>query len=147
MRTFTSIVGHVSDDPLREVIERLSIQGKVSWLCVPACKFGRKRFRAVDQNGEGFGVALPRDSQLRDGSVLYVDEECAVVVDAEPTPRLRIRALSVPGALQLGWAAGHLHWKVRLDGCDLSVLLEGPREEYLRRIEPLIRADDIEPQD
>ena len=43
----------------------------------------------------------------------------------------------------LGWHAGHLHWRVRFDGRDLVVLLDGPEAEYRDRIAALIEAGAV----
>lgn len=147
MRTFTRVVAHVSDTGISEAIARLDARGQLHRLSVSAAEFGRRRFRALDQHGTEFGVALARHDDLRDGAVLHLDEDTAVVIQATRPPRLVIRAVTLAGALQLGWSAGHLHWKVRMDDAQLSVLLEDPREEYLRRIEPLIRAGLVELRD
>lgn len=145
MRTLTRVIGHASDAQIRDALGRLEAQGRVSHLLVPAADLGRRRFRAVDQHDTPFGVALDRDVQIEDGSVLHLTEDEAVVIDAEAAPRLVLRALTTAGALRLGWAAGHLHWKVRMSDDELSVLLEAPREDYLERIEQLIQDGDVEP--
>ena len=56
---------------------------------------------------------------------------------------LNLSAVTIEGALQLGWQAGHLHWKVRTEKHKLVVALEGPVDDYLKRIEALVEAGHV----
>jgi urease accessory protein len=46
--------------------------------------------------------------------------------------------------LELGYHAGNLHWRVRFDGGDLLVALDGPRESYIARLEDLMADGKVE---
>ena len=48
--------------------------------------------------------------------------------------RLRLRAKNLPDALELGYHAGNLHWRVRFADGALLVALEAPAEDYLVRL-------------
>ena len=60
---------------------------------------------------------------------------------------LRLRPRDAASALELGYNAGNLHWRVRFDDGDLLVALEGPKEDYLARIEPLLAAGRVIPDE
>jgi len=144
METFHEVVGHHSDDALHDLLHELDHDGKVARLRIATKELGRRRFKAVDQDGVEYVVALSRGDELRDGSVLFVSADRAVVVEAEDGETLVLRATSLAGGIQLGWHAGHLHWRVRMDGDSTTVLLDAPREEYLVRIAPWIESGAIE---
>jgi urease accessory protein len=144
METFQGVVGHHSDEAMHDLLHELDHAGKVVHLRVPTAELGRRRFKAVDQHGVEYGVALARSDELRDGSVLSISTDRAVVVDADEGQTLTLRATTLEGAVQLGWHAGHLHWRVRMDADTLMVLLDAPREEYLVRIAQWTTSGSIE---
>ncbi len=144
MESFRTVIGHRDDAELRDLLSEQHHRSQVVYLRVPAKELGRRRFRVLDQHGVEYGVALPRDVELRDGSVLEISERRAVVVHALESERLLLRATSAAGGIQLGWHAGHLHWRVRASDDQLTVLLDGPRDEYLRRIAQHIGAGIVE---
>lgn len=61
-----------------------------------------------------------------------------MVVRAAPTHWLRIIPRDAAAALELGYHAGNLHWRVRFDGSALLVAMDGPRAAYLARIARLV---------
>jgi urease accessory protein len=145
METFSEIVGHHSDADLHDRLHALEHDGKVLVLSVPGSEMGRRRFKAHDQNGVVYGVALDRAEDLRDGSVLFISDDRAVVVKGDEGSTMTFRALTTQGAIQLGWHAGHLHWRVRFGDDDaMTVLLDGPPSDYEERIRPWIDNGSIE---
>jgi urease accessory protein len=135
METFHGIVGHHSDEAIHDRLHALDAQGRVARIAVSKASMGRRRFRAFDSNGVEYGIALARTDLLRDGSVLFIDDERAVVIEGDDGETLDVRALTTQGAIQLGWHAGHLHWRVRFGADDImTVLLDGPRDDYEARI-------------
>lgn len=144
MHKLGEIVGHRSDDAVHDRLHDLDHRGLVVRLVVPTAELGRRRFKVTGSDGEEYGVALDRDAVLRDGSVLRLDDDGAVVVEAEEPATLTLRATSREGAIQLGWHAGHLHWRVRMEGDVLVVLLDGPAPDYLARIRPWLERGAVE---
>lgn len=144
MQTFTEVVGHHGDEAIHDRLHALDDAGRVVRLVVPTKELGRRRFRVTGSDGVDYGVALARDAVLRDGSVLLVDDERAVVVEAQESETLVLRALTLAGGIQLGWHAGHLHWRVRMQGDLMTVLLDTTRDETLVRIAPWLESGDIE---
>ncbi|MBB1058533.1 urease accessory protein UreE [Dietzia cercidiphylli] len=144
METFRTLIGHRFDAEIRKALSPHEDAGRIVRLTVPQAELGRKRFKAVDQDGIEYGIALPRNVTLRDGSVLDLTADRAVVIEARETEQLHLRARDAEGGIQLGWHAGHLHWKVRMAGEYVTVLMDGPREDYLVRIEQFLDSGLIE---
>jgi urease accessory protein len=144
VQVLSEVVGHHTDEELHDRLHELDGRGLVVRLVLPTAELGRRRFKATGSDGEEYGVALGRDAVLRDGSVLRLDEAGAVVVEVEEPALLELRATSLEGAVQLGWHAGHLHWRVRMAGDRVDVLLDGPREDYLARIRPWLENGAVE---
>jgi urease accessory protein len=44
----------------------------------------------------------------------------------------------VPAALELGYHAGNMHWRVQFDAGRLRIAIEGEEGTYLARLESLI---------
>ena len=144
METFHAIVGHHSDEAIHDELHRREHDGTLVTLVVATADLGRRRFKVVGSDGSTYGVALSRDEVLRDGSVLALDDTRAIVIEAEEGETLTLRAATLAGGIQLGWHAGHLHWRVRMDGDTMTVLLDAPADEYLVRIAPWLESADIE---
>jgi urease accessory protein len=141
--TFSTIVGNSSDPEIRGILATLEARDQVSHIAVRRSNLGKRRFKASDQSGTEFGIALSRNETIADGSVLLLSAHHAVIIDAEDDPSLNLSAVTIEGALQLGWQAGHLHWKVRTEKHKLVVALEGPVDDYLKRIEALVEAGHV----
>jgi urease accessory protein len=82
---------------------------------------------------------LPRDQHLFDGAVLVLEPNHAVVVRVAQERWLRLQPRSIADAIELGYHAGNLHWRVRFAGEALLVAMEAPMDDYLARIGALIR--------
>ena len=52
---------------------------------------------------------------------------------------LRLQPRSIADAIELGYHAGNLYWRVRFAGEALLVAIEAPMDDYLARIGALIR--------
>lgn len=144
METFRTVVGHSSDEDIRARLHGLEAEEAVVYLSVAPSDLGRRRFKVGGSDGAEYGVALSSGDALRDGSVLILDDTRAVVVAMEDELTLTLRATSTQGGIQLGWHAGHLHWRVRFAGDDLIVILDAPADEYLDRIRDHISEGSIE---
>jgi len=82
---------------------------------------------------------LPRDQRLFDGAVLVLEPDRAVVVRVANERWLRLQPRAIADAIELGYHAGNLHWRVRFAGEALLVALEAPMDDYLTRLAGLIR--------
>lgn len=128
------VVGTLDDPLLERRVHALEHAGRVEYVEVPAADLSRRRMRRRGDRGSDIAIALPRDAVLVDGCVLWLDDERALVLRVQPAEWLRLRPRDVDAALQLGFLAGHLHWRVRFDAGELLVAMDGPREGYLERV-------------
>lgn len=138
------VLGSRLDPPFADHLHRLAHAGAYEELTLDTVDLARHRLRAVGSLGTEFLIALPRDTLLFDGAVIACDDHHAAVVRVTERRWLRLRPASAAAALELGWNAGNLHWRVRFDGDDLAVALEAPEADYRARIAPLIAAGRVE---
>ena len=83
-------------------------------------------------------IILGRDQRLAHGAVLLLEPERAVIVRLSEPVWLCVQARDVPAAIELGYLAGNMHWKVRFEGETLSILLEGDGSQYRARLAELL---------
>jgi urease accessory protein len=144
VETFGTVIGHQDDQALADQLATLRSEDRVVYLRIPRHELGRRRFKVAGSDGLEYGIALSRDTALGDGCVLQLDAGRAVVVVAEEESRLALRATTIEGGIQLGFHAGHLHWRVRMADDGMTVLLEAPVEDYLARIRTYLDDGSIE---
>ena len=132
------VLGSRIDPDLSDRLHHLEHHGSVDILTLPAAELARRRFRMTSAAGQDVAVALPRDQKLFDGAVLLLDDERALVVRVDTEHWLRLQPRSIADAVELGYHAGNLHWRVRFQGEALLVALEAPVDDYLDRLAPLI---------
>jgi urease accessory protein len=137
------LVGARTDPGLHERLHHLEHHGAVEVVEVATVDLDRRRLLARTEKGEEVAITLPRDQKLFDGAVLLLDDLRAIVVRAGEQRWLRLSPHSASDALELGYHAGNLHWRIRFDGDDLLVSLDGPAETYVARIEPMIEAGRV----
>jgi urease accessory protein len=128
------VVGSRIDPALHDRLHHLQHHGRVDVVSLPAADMARRRLRIATPAGEDLAIALPRDQKLFDGAVLLIDDARAIVVRAEVERWLRLQPRSIGDAVELGYHAGNLHWRVRFEGEALLVALDGPVESYMARL-------------
>ena len=143
MRLIERVLGDRHDAAFAEPLHRLEHKGAVDIALVAPGDMARHRLRLTTEGGEDIAIALPRNAALFDGAVLVLEADRAIVVRSAAETWLRLRPTNAADALELGYHAGNLHWRVRFDGGDLLVALTGPASAYLARIEPLIAAGRV----
>lgn len=134
----TQIVGFASEPALAERLHDLNHAGRVEYLSLEQKDVPRRRLRAVTDRGTECLVALPRDQVLGDGAVLALEDDRAIVVRLSEERWLGLVPHDASAAIELGYFAGNLHWRVRFDGPRLLVALEGPEETYLEHLAPFL---------
>jgi len=139
MLRIEQVIGSRLDPALAEQLHDLEHQGAVDLLTVPAADVSRHRFRATTQGGQEIAITLPRDQHLFDGAVLVLEPDHAVVVRVAQERWLRLQPRAIADAIELGYHAGNLHWRVRFAGEALMIAMEAPMDEYLARLGALIR--------
>ncbi|MEE8534438.1 MAG: urease accessory protein UreE [Kiloniellales bacterium] len=137
-RTITRILGFASEPELAERLHALDHAGRVEILPLEQQDVHRRRLRATTDRGTECLVALPRDQVLGDGAVLVLEDERAIVVRLTEERWLALVPRDAVAALELGYFAGNLHWRVRFDGPRLLIALEGPEDDYLVRLSPFL---------
>jgi urease accessory protein len=137
------VVGSRLEDAFSEEIHRLEHRGAVDEVNIPMADLARRRLLAVTRAGEELAIALPPHQKLFDGAILLIDGERAIVVRAATGRWMRLEPRSISDAIELGYQAGDLHWRVRFQGEALVVALEGRPEDYTARLEEMISARRI----
>jgi urease accessory protein len=133
-----TIVGSRSDPEIAHRLHHLGHHGAVDTVQVEPPDLDRHRLRLRSAAGVEVAIALPRGQKLFDGAVLVLDDDRAIVVRAGEQRWIRATPATSADALQLGYHAGNLHWKVRFEGSDLLIAADRPTDEYVDRLEPMI---------
>ncbi|MBM3518576.1 MAG: urease accessory protein UreE [Alphaproteobacteria bacterium] len=147
MLRLNGIIGFATDAALAEPLHRLEHAGAVEYLVLDREDTLRHRVRARTDHGTECAIALARDQHLADGSVLVLEPARAIVVRMREESWLALAPRDAAAALELGYHAGNLHWRVRFAGERLLVAREGPVQAYLDRLAPLIAAGKVRPAD
>ena len=143
MLRLAGVIGHRDDPAIALQLHELGHRDRIEYLILPPGEAERRRLRWVTDKGTDCAISLARDERLADGVILLLEPERAILVHVGEQQQWRVRPRDLDAALLLGWHAGHLHWRVRFDGRDLVVLLDGPEAEYRDRIATLIGAGAV----
>ncbi|WP_315838804.1 urease accessory protein UreE [Bradyrhizobium prioriisuperbiae] len=143
MRRIDHVLGSRLDPTLSERLHDLEHRGAVDVVQLPVADLARRRLLAITRGGQELAIALPRDQRLFDGAVLFLDSKEAIVVRAGTQRWLRLEPRSISDAIELGYHAGNLHWRVRFEGEVLLVALEGRAEDYTARLGELVSARKV----
>jgi urease accessory protein len=137
------IIGDAKAPEFAGRIHHLDHHHAVEYLEIPTADLARRRLRTTLPSGEEIAIALQRDEALFDRAVLLLEQDRAIVVRVLAERWLRLAPASSAGALQLGYHAGNLHWRVRFGGGVLFIALDGPEDAYLARIQGLLDHGDV----
>lgn len=138
MLILNEILGSANDELFAEKLHHLGHHNSVEFIKMNEADTARRRQKTSTDKGRECGIALSREQRLFNGAVLYIDDNFAIVIRVNEEKWLRITPNSTEAALELGYNAGNLHWRIRFEGKDLLVALEGPAQRYLDRIAPLL---------
>ncbi len=94
--------------------------------------------RAVTDAGAECTIALPRDEHLAAGAVLLLESDRAIVVRMNEERWLTLFPGDRASALELGYFAGNLHWRVKFDHDRIRIALDGPEDYYVGRLSPFL---------
>jgi urease accessory protein len=143
----TAIVGFAEDEDIAGQLHGLEHQGQVDEIVLAREDLARRRIRARTAGGMECTISLPRHQRLRDGAVLLLEEARAIVVRALPERWMTFEPPDVAAALELGYFAGNMHWRVRFEDSRLSIGVEEDQSFYLERLGPLLAARRIARRD
>ena len=138
------IVGDRRSPGIAERLHGLAHLGHLEVLSVAVTDLPRRRFRQVTDRGTSCAVTLPRDTKLFDGAVLWLEESRAIVVRVGEQRWLKLRPAE-GFALELGYLAGNLHWRVRFEGGLLFVAVDTAPDDYLARLQDHLDAGRVFP--
>ena len=137
------VLGSRLESAYSEEIHRLEHRGAVDFVNIPIADLARRRLLAMTRAGQELAIALPRNEKLFDGAILLIDAERAIVVRTGTERWMRLEPRSISDAIELGYHAGNLHWRVRFQGEVLFVALEGRPEDYTARLDGMISANRV----
>jgi len=132
------VLGSRLDPEFSDKLHDLAHRDAIDTVVIAVADLARRRLLAKTSRGAEIAIALPRDERLFDGAVIFLSDEQAVIVKAAGERWLRCEPASLADAIELGYHAGNLHWRVKFEGNGLLVALEGRPEDYIARIEPMV---------
>lgn len=132
------IVGHVDDSVIASKLHHLHHHGVIEHVYLAPADTKRKRLRVSTDAGTDLAIALAREDELIDGSVLLIDDNRAIIVKLEALDWLVLEPTDLPAALELGYFVGNLHWRVQFDGGRIRVAIEGEEAFYRERLVPML---------
>ncbi|MDW3094563.1 MAG: urease accessory protein UreE [Gammaproteobacteria bacterium] len=134
MIEINSILGHTHDSKLSDQLHDLAHNNQVEYISLDHANLQRRRFRAKTNKGTDCAITISRDEKLSNGAVLVLDENRAIVVKMVDDQWLSLRPKDLSAAIELGYFAGNMHWRVKFDNQHLNVALDNPEEIYLERL-------------
>lgn len=143
MIRLTRIIGASENDEIAQQLHAIEHRGRLEEIVLERGDLARRRLRARTSTGTDCAIALPRIERLFDGAVLLLEDERAIVVRMEPERWLSLAPSDAAAALELGYFAGNMHWRVRFEGRILHIALEDEEQEYLSRLRPLMEKGGV----
>ena len=143
MLRLSTIIGQTTDPRFFDKLHHLQHKGRVERILLGAEDAARHRLRAQTDGGTECAISLPRDQRLANGSILLLEEDRAVVVMMRDEEVLKLVPADAAAALELGYFAGNMHWPVRFHGNELHILMHGPADFYLDRLDAMMTSRRI----
>jgi urease accessory protein len=144
MIRITSVLGHASEPTFAERLHELEHRGQVEYLNISTSDSARHRLRAFTDAKTECGIALRRDESLFDGAVLCLDPDRAIVVRLGEEQWLRLLPHDLKTALELGYFAGNMHWRVRFEGEHLLIAISTSKADYIARMSEILSRGRVE---
>jgi len=138
LRRIENIIGTSDSPAIAGQLHHLAHAGLVEYIRLSRSELARHRLRVKSSAGNEYGIALPRSQHLSNGAVLVLEPERAVVVRLEEEQWLVLEPRDIPAALELGYRAGNMHWRIHFDGGRLRIAIDGEEQTYLARLETLV---------
>lgn len=122
--------------------ESAGLGKKVDYLEISPEDSKRRRFRTQTLGGLGLNISLDRNAELTEGAVLHETEDYLVLLRIKSRSRLVLQPHTTFAGLQIGFLAGHLHWKARIDNNAIHVEVETDVAEYQARLDDYLDRED-----
>ena len=142
-QTIVEVIGYASNTVIADRLHDLGHDGAVEYIILQREDTLRRRLRVSSETGNEYLIALPRDQQLLDGAVLVLDPQHALVVRMAEEQWLGLLPSDLSSAVELGYFSGKLHWRVKFNGPELHIALEGPEKDYLTRLQPFLQSNRV----
>jgi len=142
--TINRVIGYANDSGLSERLHQLDHKNQLERVVLQREDTQRRRLRVNSDRGTECLIAIPRDQWLSDGAVLLLEESRAIVVRMSEEQWLTFVPKDIATGIELGYFSGNLHWRVRFEGNELKIALEGPEETYLKRLQPFLETGRIQ---
>ena len=139
MLKLEAILGLATEADIADALHHLDHHGQIEYLTLSEADTQRHRLRALTDRGTECAVALPRHQHLANGAVLLLEKDRAIVVRMQESQWLVLQPRDAQAALELGYFAGNMHWKVEFEGERLRIAVQGPLEGYVERLAHLLR--------
>ena len=143
MLRITTILGYAAAPEIAERLHTISHAAGLETLLLDRADAKRHRLRATTDSGTDVAIALRRDEYLSDGAVLYLEDDKAIVVRMTDETWLTFCPLDTSAALELGYLAGNMHWRVKFSNSQILIAKEGPEDEYLDRLVPFLTSGRV----
>ena len=128
------ILGYSHDSKLSNQLHDLSHKSQVEYIILDHTNLQRRRFRTTTNKGTDCVITIPRDEKLSNGAVLILDKNKAIVVKMTEDQWLSLKPKNVATAIELGYFAGNMHWRVKFENQHLDIALDSPEKIYLERL-------------
>jgi urease accessory protein len=138
LRRIEHIIGSSDSPAIADQLHHLAHAGMVEYVLLSRGDLARHRLRVKSSAGNEYAIALPRSQHLSNGAVLVLEPDRAVVVRLEEEQWLVLEPRDISAALELGYHAGNMHWRVNFHAGRLRIAIEGEEQTYLARLESLI---------
>jgi len=143
MIQINQILGHAHDSKLSNQIHDLSHHNKVEYIVLDRANLQRRRFRAQTDKGTDCAISISRNNKLSNGAVLLLEDDRAIVVKMAEDQWLSLKPNDLSSAIELGYFAGNMHWRVKFENAQLDIALESPEEVYLDRLKVFFEQQKI----
>lgn len=137
------IVGSSQDLTLSSLLHDLSHKDKIEYITLDHANLQRRKFRAKTDQGTDCAISISRDQKLFNGAILYLEKDRAIVVKMTDDAWLSFKPKDLTTAIELGYFAGNMHWRVKFEKGYLRIALESPEEIYLDRLKDFISQNKI----
>jgi urease accessory protein len=143
MLKLTKVLGSAANAGFSDRLHHLSHHDRVEYITLTEEDRARRHFRACTDRGTDCAIVLSRTDPLENGAVLLLEPDRAVVVRLAAPRYMRLQPRDSAAALQLGYFAGNMHWKVVFSGTTLLIQLDGAEAEYLARLDALVASGRV----
>jgi urease accessory protein len=133
------IAGTSTEPAIAEALHDLEHRDAVEYVTLSPSDTQRHRLRVMTDRGTECAIAVPRTQRVENGTVLLLEAGRAIVVRMSEMQWLTLRPRDAAAALELGYFAGNMHWKVEFEGELLRIAVQGPVEHYLERLSHLMQ--------